>query len=65
MTNRPSYRFENTYHDLRECFHHLEMDYGLSGEEQRYRRKLLALAWRIVQKHGEEAEYYAEYCQEE
>lgn len=55
MANMSYCRFENTYHDLEDCYQAMGNDMGdLSETEKRYFKKMLALCKDIVADFGEE-----------
>lgn len=56
MSNMSYCRFENTYHDLMDCYDHMD-DKDLSDAEQIYRYKLIGLCTDI-------SDDYDIYCQD-
>jgi len=54
MTNMSYCRFENTYDDLRDCFHNWDDD--LSESEEDYRKRMIQLCEEIVAIYGGEEE---------
>ncbi len=49
MRNMSYCRFENTYHDLKDCSDNLD-DYDLSETETKYRQWLVKLCQKVVDK---------------
>jgi len=48
MSNMSYCRFENTYHDLKDCYKNID-DQALSETEERYRQKLIDLCKEITE----------------
>ncbi len=48
MSNMSYCRFENTYHDLKDCADHITDDFDNKPDEKRYRKLLIALCRTIL-----------------
>ena len=55
MANMSYVRFENTLHDLRDCYEHMD-DTDLSDEEALARRALLKLCSQITDDYGADSD---------
>lgn len=53
MTNMSYCRFENTYHDLEDCYDHINDLEDLSASEKKYRLWLIEMCQNII----DDAEY--------
>ena len=56
MPNMSYCRFENTMHDLRDCYANMEDPDRLSESERGYRKRLIELCKEIIEEFGEEEE---------
>ena len=56
MANMSYCRFENTYHDLRDCLAALEEGDDLSDDEKRYKTRLVKLCKKIARDYGNPAD---------
>ena len=53
MSNMSYCRFENTYHDLQDCYRNMD-DEDLSDSEKQYKKKLIKLCNTIINFEGED-----------
>ena len=53
MPNMSYCRFENTYSDLRDCYEAMDDTEKLSLDEQKYRKRIIALCCTIAAEYSE------------
>lgn len=54
MGNMSYCRFENTYHDLKDCYESLNFGDELSESETKYKDKLIKLCQEITDNYGDD-----------
>lgn len=54
MANMSYCRFENTYHDLLDCFEYMDEEEELSDTEKKYRERMIKLCKEIADNYIED-----------